>query len=497
MEVIKWQESGHRKSRFQVLAARFPSIMNPNDMKAAKEELSYLGLDRNNIERVFNRCDGWFRPWCIRVTTGHSDFGFMSSSALANRYSARMGDTLRGAFHVTYVENLPSIVRCGLVPSGIDGGNRLALHIGAFAPWDEMNVATKTTLQNLRTGDPLAIIYIPSATLARYGAGVAFNGTFMVFDVIPFYEVKSIWIGKSNGGKCLEYESTKRAYSKCVENEICPGFVGSSQESATMFLQNVAKVIAGMPETEAGADNLHYVQGMVDRACELFRENKLEEFETLTNEIRDEISKTIILNDETWEGLRCRICPSCATAIPTCFCVCLECGAQLISTGRFCIHIGSDDEGDDHKPNVSGDARRAQEEANDNAAEQEEGDETENDPEADDMDTEGYTSGYMSEEEDGGWEYRDNDMASRDIINSQRMAICMDEPREAQYMAGFIALQMSKMWGMFEGGEKRTIDAALEGKHACPYHNDFGKYANMTEIDQEGILLPSTVLKIS
>ena len=57
--------------------------------------------------------------------------------------------------------------------------------------------------------------------------------------------------------------------------------------------------------------------------------------------------------------------------------MCLECGAQLISTGRFCIHIGSDDEGDDHKPNVSGDARRAQEEANDNAAEQEEGDETE------------------------------------------------------------------------------------------------------------------------
>ena len=113
------------------------------------------------------------------------------------------------------------------------------------------------------------------------------------------------------------------------------------------------------------------------------------------------------------------------------------------------------------------------------------------------MDTEGYTSGYMSEEEDSGWEYRDNDMASRDIINSQRMAICMDEPREAQYMAGFTALQMSKMWGMFEGGEKRTIDAALEGKHACPYHNDFGKYPNITEIDQEGILLPSTVLKIS
>ena len=102
---------------------------------------------------------------------------------------------------MTYVENLPSIVRCGLVPGGIDGGNRLALHFGAFAPWDEMNVATKTTLRNVKRGDPIAIIYIPSATLARYGAGVAANGTFMVFDVIPFYEVKSIWIGKSNGGE--------------------------------------------------------------------------------------------------------------------------------------------------------------------------------------------------------------------------------------------------------------------------------------------------------
>ena len=126
-----------------------------------------------------------------------------------------------------------------------------------------------------------------------------------------------------------------------------------------------------------------------------------------------------------------------------------------------------------------------------------EDDEAENVPEDDDMDTQGHTSGYMSEEEDGGWQYRDNDLASRDIINSQRMAICLDEPRKAQYMAGFIALQMSKMWGMFEGGEKRTIDAALEGKLGCPYHNDFEKCPNMTERDQEGILLPSTIVKIS
>ena len=42
MEVIKWQESGHKKSRFQVLPARFPSVMNPNDMKAAREEMQLV-----------------------------------------------------------------------------------------------------------------------------------------------------------------------------------------------------------------------------------------------------------------------------------------------------------------------------------------------------------------------------------------------------------------------------------------------------------------------
>ena len=212
------------------------------------------------------------------------------------------------------------ICQASYAVGGIDGGNRLALHFGAFAPWDEMNVATKTTLRNVRKGDPIAIIYIPSATLARYGAGVAANGTFMVFDVIPFYEVKSIWAGR----KRLEYVDIKRAYSKCVENEICPGFVNSSQESAAMFLQNVTKISERMPETETGTDNLHYIVDMVDRACELYRNDKMEEFNAQVNEVRDEVSKVVILNDETWEGLMCRICPSCATAIPACFCLCLE-----------------------------------------------------------------------------------------------------------------------------------------------------------------------------
>ena len=57
MEVITWQKPGHKKSRFQVLAARFPSVMNPNDMMAAREEMNNAGLDRDDIDRMFNRCD--------------------------------------------------------------------------------------------------------------------------------------------------------------------------------------------------------------------------------------------------------------------------------------------------------------------------------------------------------------------------------------------------------------------------------------------------------
>ena len=123
-------------------------------------------------------------------------------------------------------------------------------------------------------------------------------------------------------------------------------------------------------------------------------------------------------------------------------------------TGRFRINVSSGVDDGGREPNVSGDARRAQEKASDNAAAQGEDGGMEDDPEDDEMGTQGYTSGDVSEEEDNEW--RDNDLAARDIINSQRMAICMDEPREAQYMAGFIALQMSRLWGMLARSEQLT-----------------------------------------
>ena len=167
--------------------------------------------------------------------------------------------------------------------------------------------------------------------------------------------------------------------------------------------------------------------------------------------------------------------------------------------GRFYVNFNSDDDDDDHEPNVSGDARRAQEEANGNTAAQERDDGMDDDPDDDEMGTQGCTSGNVSEVEENEEDYCDNDMTARDIINSQQIAICLDEPREAQYMAGFIALQMSRMWGMFEAGDKRTIDAALKGASAsaCPYHNDLARYPNVTVLDCAGIVLPSSEEEIS
>ena len=71
-----------------------------------------------------------------------------------------------------------------------------SLHFGAFAPW--MRVATKATLQNVRWGDSIAIIYIPVQPLR----GMSWSrGKWDIYGLyaIPFY--KSIWIGKSRGGK--------------------------------------------------------------------------------------------------------------------------------------------------------------------------------------------------------------------------------------------------------------------------------------------------------
>ena len=54
VEVMKWQDSGQRKSGFQILAARFPSVMNPNDTRAARQELLNMARAQDEVNVIFD-----------------------------------------------------------------------------------------------------------------------------------------------------------------------------------------------------------------------------------------------------------------------------------------------------------------------------------------------------------------------------------------------------------------------------------------------------------
>ena len=58
VEVMKWQDSGYRKSRFQILAVKFPSIMNPNITRAVKQELLEMGRTMDESMRYSVGSDG-------------------------------------------------------------------------------------------------------------------------------------------------------------------------------------------------------------------------------------------------------------------------------------------------------------------------------------------------------------------------------------------------------------------------------------------------------
>ena len=113
-----------------------------------------------------------------------------------------------------------SILR-GIVPGGNDSARRLAVHFGAFAPWDSENISTKTALHDVKEGDDLIAIYVPTRKLSVYQSGVT-GGTIVAFETIPFKEIRAIWSFKSV--KKGPVKEVKRIYSRVVESEICPGF---------------------------------------------------------------------------------------------------------------------------------------------------------------------------------------------------------------------------------------------------------------------------------
>ena len=116
---------------------------------------------------------------------------------------------------------LEGIILRGVVPGGNDSARRLAAHFGVFAPWDGENISTKTAMHDVKEGDDLIAIYVPTRKLSVYQSGVTSGGTIVAFETIPFKEIRAIWSFKSV--KKGPVKEVKQIYSRVVESEICPG----------------------------------------------------------------------------------------------------------------------------------------------------------------------------------------------------------------------------------------------------------------------------------
>ena len=77
-----------------------------------------LNRDRIGARFVASMADGgnMWQPWCIRASSGHSDFGFARPAELCNILFPKMSHRLGGAFHVTKPSALEGFILRGIVP---------------------------------------------------------------------------------------------------------------------------------------------------------------------------------------------------------------------------------------------------------------------------------------------------------------------------------------------------------------------------------------------
>ena len=148
------------------------------------EGLIAAGWSKSDIDWIRREHGGWWQPWCIRASSGHSDFGLARPAELCNILFPNMSDRLGGAFDVTKPSALEGIILRGIVPGGNDSSRRLAVHFGEFAPWDSENISTKTAMHDVKEGDDLIAIYVPTRKLSVCQSGVTSGGTIVVFETI-------------------------------------------------------------------------------------------------------------------------------------------------------------------------------------------------------------------------------------------------------------------------------------------------------------------------
>ena len=93
-------------------------------------------------------------------------------------------------------------------------------------------------------------------------------------------------------------------------------------------------------DDEDSAD-ANILRKMVVKPCE-----NVEEPELLNNslvKIRDLLSRFIVYREDDPSSISNRVCPACAIIIPRGFCYCTACECELISTGKFVIHVDEDE----------------------------------------------------------------------------------------------------------------------------------------------------------
>ena len=244
----------------------------------------------------------------------------------------------------------------GIVPGVNDSARRLAVHFGVFAPWDSENISTKTAMHDVKEGDDLIAIYVPTRKLSVYQSGVTSGGTIVAFKTIPFKEIRAIWRFKST--KKGPVKEVKRI--RAVESEICPGFKDAVGVTPADFLGNLNSFLDD--EDSADADIL---KKMVVDAC--IKIGVPEALDKSLVEIRGMLSRFIVYREDDPSSISNRVCPACSISIPRGFCYCTACQCEFISTGKFVIHVDDDEAKPSDATNVTEEVKQAQREAKEDA----------------------------------------------------------------------------------------------------------------------------------
>ena len=160
-ECIRSEDRRARKPRLQIVAARFDQEIDIESMSGLIAAGGQHRLGSSRARRTV-------------ATMVHSS-GFARPAELCNMLFPNMSDRLGGAYHVTKPSALEGIILRGIVPGGNDSARRLAVHFGA--PWDSENISTKTATHDVKEGDDLIAIYVPTRKLSVYQSGVTSGGT--------------------------------------------------------------------------------------------------------------------------------------------------------------------------------------------------------------------------------------------------------------------------------------------------------------------------------